>query len=190
MISLLGKLFDLIKSRLAISFLTLPSNEDWVGTTLLLIIFSLIVIPLGLKLKFLRIEIPKISSKALVRLVLMTLFLPAALEEVFFRVLLLPHKSEQVSLSNQFFLIIVSLVLFIVSHPLNAIFFRRNAKTTFNSFAFLTFAAILGVVCTIAYLKSGSIYPPIILHWIFVLGWLLGFGGYQRLYQEANNFGE
>jgi len=35
--------------------------NDWVWTTILLLIFSLIVIPLGFKSKFLRIQIPKIS---------------------------------------------------------------------------------------------------------------------------------
>jgi len=186
----LNELGSLIKSRLVNSFLTLPNSNDWIWTAILVLIFSLIVVPLGFKLKFLKAEIPKISSKVLIRLVLMTLFIPATAEEVLFRVLLLPHKSEQASISNQWIFGSISLILFIIYHPLNATFFIKNARTTFSSFAFLASAAVLAIVCTIAYLNSGSIYPPIVLHWVFVLGWLLGLGGYRKLHDQSNNSGE
>jgi predicted Abi (CAAX) family protease len=186
----LNKMIVLIKSRLVNSLLTLPNSNDWIWTAILLLIFSLIVIPLGFKLKFLKAEIPKISSKILLRLVLITLFLPSMAEEVLFRVLLLPHKAEQASISDQWLFGSISLILFIIYHPLNATLFIKNARTTFSSFAFLTSAAILAIVCTIAYLNSGSIYPPVILHWVFVLGWLLGLGGYRRLHYQSNNSGE
>lgn len=181
-----NELISLIKSRLANSFLTLPTINDWIWTAILLLIFSLIVIPLGFKLKFLKAEIPEVSWKVIFRLVLITLFLPATAEEVLFRVLLLPHKTEQASLVYQWISGSISLILFIIYHPLNATLFIRNARTTFTSFAFLASAAILGIFCTIAYLKSGSIYPPITLHWIFVLGWLLGLGGYRKLHSQSN----
>ncbi|WP_416350830.1 type II CAAX prenyl endopeptidase Rce1 family protein [Rivularia sp. UHCC 0363] len=129
-----------------------------------------------------RTEIPNISSTVIFRLTLITLLFPATAEELFFRVLLLPHKTEQAPLTYQLISASISLILFIIYHPLNAAFFIRNARTTFSNFVFLTSAAFLAIVCTIAYLKSGSIYPPVILHWVFVLGWLLGLGGYQRLY--------
>jgi len=182
----LNELISLIKFRLVNSFSTLPSSNDWVWTTILLLVFSSIIIPLGFKLKFLKAEFPEISWKVISRLILITLFLPVTAEEVFFRVLLLPHKTEQASLAYQWIFGSISLALFIIYHPLNATFFIKNARTTFSSFAFLTSAAILAIVCTIAYLKSGSIYPPITLHWIFVLGWLLGLGGYQRLHSQSN----
>jgi predicted Abi (CAAX) family protease len=176
----------LMRSRLIHSFSTLPSSSDWIWTIALLLILSLIVIPLGFKLEFLKAEIPKVSWKVISRLTLMTLFFPATAEEVFFRVLLLPHKTEQASLAYQWIFGGISLILFIIYHPLNATFFIRNARTIFSSFVFLTSAAILAIVCTIAYLKSGSIYPSIILHWIFVLGWLLGLGGYRKLHSQSN----
>jgi len=185
MITSLNELISLIKSRLVNSFLTFPSNNNWIWTTILLLVFSLIVIPLGFKLKFLKTEIPKVSWKILLRITLITLLFPATAEEVFFRVLLLPHKTEQASLAYQWISGSISLILFIAYHPLNATFFIKNARTTFSSFAFLTSAATLAIVCTIAYLKSGSIYPPVILHWVFVLAWLLGFGGYQILYNQS-----
>ena len=180
-----NELISLIKSRLANSFLTLPTINDWIWAAILLVIFSLIVIPLGFKLKFLETEIPKVSWKVLLRLTLITLFFPATAEEVFFRVLLLPHKTEQASLAYQWISGSISLILFIVYHPLSATFFIKNAVTTFSSFAFLTSAATLAIACTVAYLNSGSIYPPVILHWVFVLAWLLSLGGYQRLHKQS-----
>jgi predicted Abi (CAAX) family protease len=176
-----------MKFRLVQSFSTFPSVTDWMWTATLLLAFSLIAIPLGFRFKFLKAEIPKISWKVLLRLTLVSLFLPATAEEALFRVLLLPHKSEQASLAGQCLFGSISLILFIIYHPLNATFFIKSARTTFSNLAFLTSAAILGVVCSIAYLKSGSIYPPIILHWIFVLGWLLCLGGYRRLHIQSDN---
>jgi len=79
-------------------------------------------------------------------------------------------------------------MLFVVYHPLNATFFAQNARAVFSSFPFLTLATILGIVCTVSYFQSGSIYPPIMLHWAFVLGWLLIFGGYRKLHYEASGF--
>jgi predicted Abi (CAAX) family protease len=180
--SSLNELIFLIKSRLVHSISTFPNISDWIWTATLLLIFSLIIIPLGFKLQFLKVEAPKTSWKIILRIVLITLFLPATAEEAFFRVLLLPHKFEQASPANIYFFGSISLILFIIYHPLNATFFVRNARATFSSFVFLTSVAVLGIVCSIAYLKSGSIYPPIILHWFFVLGWLLGLGGYRRLH--------
>jgi predicted Abi (CAAX) family protease len=187
MIPSLNELGFLMKSRLAQSFSTFPSNSDWILTIALLLIFPLIVVPLGFRFKFLKVEIPKISLRVLLRVALVSLFFPAMAEEALFRVLLLPHKAEQASLASQLLFGSISLALFIIYHPLNATFFIKSAKTTFSSFAFLTSAAILGIVCSIAYFKSGSIYPPIILHWIFVLGWILCLGGYQRLHNQSDD---
>ncbi|MEL6439707.1 MAG: CPBP family glutamic-type intramembrane protease [Cyanobacteria bacterium J06621_8] len=128
------------------------------------------------------IENSQITFKTIFRTILIALFFPAIVEEVFFRVLFLAHSTENTSIFNQYFFVIISLMIFVVYHPLNAYLFVYNARKTFNSFVFLTSAAILGIVCTIAYLKSGSIYPPVIIHWIIVIFWLLIFGGYRKLY--------
>lgn len=186
MIPLLNNLISLMKFRLINSILTLPNNDDWLWTFMLLLVFSLIVIPLGFKSGFLRYEIPAISWKVRFRTIALVLLLPATVEEVLFRVLPLPHQLEQKTLITQCLFGSISLILFVIYHPLNAVLLFRNAKETFTDFIFLTYAALLGIVCTIAYFKSGSIYPPITLHWIVVLGWLLGLGGYQKLHSQSN----
>jgi len=152
----------------------------------LLLVFALVVISFGFQSKFLQLEIPNLPVKAKLQIILVALFFPAVVEEAFFRVLLLPHTSEQISVIKQCCFAIASLILFIVYHPLNAYLFVHNARQTFNSFAFLISATILGIVCTIAYLISVSIYPSIMIHWIVVIFWLLVFGGHQKLERENN----
>ena len=174
-------MFDLAKARLEGSFSTIPKSIDWLWAFMLLFVFASIVIPFGFQLKFLRLEIPQLSLKAISRVILTALFFPAVTEEAFFRVLFLARTCEQISAINQSLLAIASLILFIVYHPLNAYLFIHNARKTFSSFAFLASAAFLGIICTITYLISGSVYPPIIIHWLIVIFWLLVFGGYQRL---------
>ena len=154
-------------------------------TLVLLLIAALSIIPLGFKIDFLKVELPGISRWSAARVALISLFLPATAEEIFFRVLLIPHAAEQSSLIYQSLAIAISLILFVAYHPLNAKFLMRSARGTFDTLPFLIFATILGLVCTAAYLESGSIYPPIFLHWIIVIIWLLCFGGYRRLYAKA-----
>ncbi len=72
--------------------------------------------------------------------------------------------------------------MFIVYHPLNALsFFPRGLETFFNVI-FLVLAALLGIVCSIAYIQSGSLWTAVGIHWFAVVVWLLLLGGYRKLY--------
>jgi predicted Abi (CAAX) family protease len=74
--------------------------------------------------------------------------------------------------------------MFIVYHPLNALsFFPKGLKTFFN-WVFLVLAALLGIICSIAYLQSGSLWTPVVIHWLAVVIWLLLLGGYGKLYGQ------
>jgi predicted Abi (CAAX) family protease len=39
---------------------------------------------------------------------------------------------------------------------------------------FLVQVTLLGLACSLAYLVSGSIWPPVLIHWLTVVVWLLG----------------
>lgn len=175
-------MYTLIKYRIESSIFTLPSVDDLVWTIGLLIIFALISIPLGYKVNVLEFKIPEISREILIQILLKTLIFPAAAEELFFRVLFLPHELEKSTISTQLFWAVVSLILFVIYHPLNGMIFLRNAKELFVNSSFLILVSILGVICTISYIQSGTIYTPILIHWITVIFWLFLFGGYQKLY--------
>ena len=100
--------------------------------------------------------------------------MPALLEETVFRVLLLPHPMEPVLNIKRWLLSLISWFGFMAYHlhPFTPLFFREPA--------FLVGAGSIGIICTISYLKSGSAWVPITLHWLIVVVWLLLFGGLEK----------
>jgi predicted Abi (CAAX) family protease len=72
----------------------------------------------------------------------------------------------------------VSLVAYVGSHPFNG---RISGRTVFLDPVFLVLATLLGFVCTLAYLRSGSIWVPILFHWLTVVVWIMFLGGWQKL---------
>jgi predicted Abi (CAAX) family protease len=79
----------------------------------------------------------------------------------------------------------ISLIAYIVYHPLNALTFYRAGFPTFFNPIFLFSMTLLGVICTISYFKSGSLWLSAIIHWLVVVGWLIFFDGYRML-SKAN----
>jgi predicted Abi (CAAX) family protease len=70
-----------------------------------------------------------------------------------------------------------SLVAFVVWHPLQAGLGLATAQPEFRDPGFLMLVAILGGACTLARLRSGSIWPGVVIHWGVVILWLALFGG-------------
>ncbi len=70
--------------------------------------------------------------------------------------------------------------LFVVYHPLNI--FAARHDTIFRTPLFLFSAALLGVARSVAYLHTGSLWPPVVIHWIVVAVWLVLLGGCGKLY--------
>ena len=73
---------------------------------------------------------------------------------------------------------VVALAVFIVSHPLHAWISRPAALGLFTSPVFLVCAALLGIMCTLAYFISRSLWLPVLLHWITVVVWIMFLGGH------------
>ncbi|NEP31046.1 MULTISPECIES: CPBP family glutamic-type intramembrane protease [Moorena] len=201
---MLAKFAERVTERLMAGILTFPDGQAWVIVVILIVIYGLIALPIGFRNGFLKldqnlltIDNPPLSplfrktdvsavnvktSWYLVGKIMITaLFTPAILEEIFFRVLLLPHPSENPSLISLSAWSTVSLVIFVIYHPLNAITFYPAAMETFFKPIFLFLATLLGIICTIAYLQSGSIWTAVVIHWLFVVIWLIGLGGKSRL---------
>jgi predicted Abi (CAAX) family protease len=178
-------LFDLILARFINSVFTLPDLNDWIEAIFLLFVYGAIALPIGFQFGFLQWSSPK-SSTPVTRILLTSLFAPAILEEIFFRVLLLPHRNEKASVISLCISIAISLVLFVVYHPLNALTFFPAGRKTFFKPIFLFLATCLGISCTIAYLHSGSLWVATFVHWVIVIVWLLFFGGYDRLKKDSS----
>jgi predicted Abi (CAAX) family protease len=159
--------------RVRIAFLTLPSQNNWLYALGLLLLFAVVYLPIGLGSGFLTIA-PQLSWPTILGVALGSLLMPGLNEELMFRALLIPHPSETVSRQKRWIWIALSLILFILYHlhPFTPVFFKTPV--------FILGAGLVGVVCTLSYLRSGSIWCAIVLHWLIVVIWLLIFGGLRK----------
>lgn len=172
---------QILLHRIGTAISTPPSVEAWLFSAFLLLILTLISLPIGFYLGFLQVEVLKTSWGTVASIIIACLFSPAITEEIFFRVLFLPQLDEKAATANLWLWGGLSLATFIVYHPLNALSFCPLGRKTFFDPVFLLLAGFLGIVCSIAYLQSGSLWLPVALHWLVVVVWLLLLGGYGKL---------
>jgi predicted Abi (CAAX) family protease len=161
--------------------LVIPTQQDWLVLILLLITYSIIALTYGWKLGFLQIQLWSANWIDQCLLTLRCLFAPAIIEEIIFRVILLPHPSEITNWLRWNLWAIVSLVLFVLYHPLNAKTFFKAGNPTFFNRVFLTLTLWLGIICTVAYTLTGSFWVIVLIHWVVVVVWLIVFGGITKL---------
>ncbi|WP_445626725.1 CPBP family glutamic-type intramembrane protease [Nostoc sp. DSM 114167] len=161
--------------------LVIPRLKDWLVIVVLLVIYSIFALPYGWKFGFLQIELWSANWIDKYLLMLRCLFLPAIVEELVFRVFLLPHPSEITNWLQWSLWAIVSLLLFVLYHPLNAKTFYKAGIPTFFERVFLVLAAFLGIICTVAYILTGSLFAIVLIHWVVVVVWLIVFGGIRKL---------
>lgn len=167
--------------RLVTAFSTIPDTQAWLASAALLGIYTLIALPVGFSSGFIKVDIQK-SWVVVIGVIAGSLLRPALTEELFFRVLLLPNGTENTSPAALGLWALGGLVIFLIYHPLNALTFFPVARETFLNPIFLFLAALLGIICTLSYWQSGSLWPPVVIHWVIVAVWLLLFGGYRKLY--------
>ena len=111
-------------------------------------------------------------------------FIPALVEEIIFRVALLPYPVEGVPGWQWLFWAIVSLVLFILYHLLLAKTIHKNAGSTLTDRRFLVLMGWLGLTLTAVYWITGSLWLVTFMHWIAVLVWIYALGGRDRLPEQ------
>jgi predicted Abi (CAAX) family protease len=107
--------------------------------------------------------------------------MPALVEELVFRVIALPYPTGL----NPFWPTVaamgLSLVLFVLYHPLNALLFYPKGRGLFFQPIFLGLATLLGAIATVLYWQTGSLWLITIFHWLVVVVWLMALGGYAQL---------
>jgi predicted Abi (CAAX) family protease len=108
------------------------------------------------------------------------LVMPALVEELLFRVALLPHPLEGERGSALLAWIALSVGLFVLYHPLAARLWYPQARAVFADPRFLVQCSILGLACALVYVVTGSLWPPVLIHWLAVLVWLEPLQGRQR----------
>lgn len=167
--------------RIWAGIVTLPNLAGWLLVIGLLAGYGVIALAIGFKSKFLTFSLVRDRLQTKIGSLIHLFFMPALVEEFIFRLLLIPHPIETATTDDIYLRSSISLVLFIIYHPLNALTFFKEGNPTFMDWRFLTLAGLLGIICTIAYLSTGSIWLSVIIHWIVVAAWLKLFGGQQRL---------
>ena len=141
-------------------------------------------VPLGVVSGLLHPSLPPLTAGGAFLTALTILLHPALTEEFVFRVLMLPRHLERVSRRRLYVSIAIALLLYVVAHPLNAYFFWPAAMPIFGNPFYLAMTTLLGLTCITAYLMSGSIWLPVLIHWLTVTLWLLLLGG-QALLQYS-----
>jgi predicted Abi (CAAX) family protease len=169
---LLERLADV---RAAVS--TFPDAQTWLRCLVVYAGFLACALPLGFVSGFLRPEVATFPRSMFILLPLSLLLRPALVEELLFRALLLPRDTSRVGRMRLFVIATVALVVFVASHPLHGWLTRPDALGLFTSPIFLLFATLLGIACTLTYLISRSLWPPVLLHWITVVAWITLLGG-------------
>lgn len=191
------------------SLKTIPSIQQWGWMLGISIVGAIAIVVLGFRARFLRYEWatpPSTQSKLRFysQITATAFFFPALAEELIFRLLLLPSPREitDVISSAQWVECAVSLALYVGVHPfINGPLRDQLPKLlrgsqrekspapptsahtqTFCQPIFLALTTIVGSVCTLLYLLSHSIWPPVLFHWCIVASWLLGFSGYRILH--------
>jgi predicted Abi (CAAX) family protease len=139
-----------------------------------------LVLPVGLRSGFLR-PTPWPPAGRLLRRGLRLLLMPALAEEVVFRVLLLPQPGEGASPGSLLAWSGLGLGLFVAYHPLAGRFWYPPGRRLFRDPRFLVPCTLLGAICTLAYLATGSLWLPGLLHAAVVVTWLERLGGRQLL---------
>lgn len=162
--------------KLHSALVTLPDLKDWGLGISLLFLYAPIALFWGQRSSLLLWQ-PIPSPQTIATTLAIALIFPSLVEESLFRVILLPSPHTP----HFYGWAAWGLILFILAHPLNALLFFPHRKATFFNPHFLALAGLLGLICTIAYQESGSLWLPVLLHWIPVGLWLLLWGGLERM---------
>lgn len=163
----------------------LPDRQDWWVTGLALLGYGAIALPVGFSQKFLKLRPWNAAPWQHGLLALRLFFTPALAEEFIFRVLLLPYPRAGITQQQWLLWAILSLILFIAYHPLNAKTFYKAGRSTFLQPIFLALTGLLGIACTVAYFFTGSLLTIALIHWAIVLVWLTLLGGMEKLHPQG-----
>ncbi len=99
--------------------------------------------------------------------------IPALGEELLFRGVWIPDRSEGGGAARP---ILWTTIAFSLWHVLETRWLPRAAPLFLRA-DFLAWTALLGLACAILRRRSGSLWPPVILHWAAVVAWETWLGG-------------
>ncbi len=124
-------------------------------------------------------EVGLVKSEFIFLLPLSLLIFPSLLEEAFFRGVLIPNNTKNKGYRYVVFYTALSTLIFLLWHPLVALTINPAAREIFLNPSFLLIVFCLGLVCSLSYIYSRSLWWPIVIHWLTVLLWVLFLGGHN-----------
>lgn len=148
----------------------LPENHGW--PIAILIGYAALALSLGRRSGFLPRSWRWPPRPQLLRRAMGYLVMPAFVEELLFRGLLLPHPLEGVSPIATAPWIALSTGLFVLYHPLAARLWYPQGRQVFNDPRFLLQCTLLALTCALTYGLSGSLWWAVLIHWLAVVTWL------------------
>ena len=175
-----NRMLQLIEKRLTTALSTFPTTFNLLQLGLPLTGLAILLLLIGFKSGFLEVDVLQKSWEEITKIVIFSFVIPALSEEIVFRVLFLPHPTENPSIKTQLLWAAISLVAFIIYHPFQGLTWNPAGREVFMNPSFLILAALLGAMCTLAYLVVGSIWLPVIIHWLAVTLWLVLLGGFAK----------
>jgi predicted Abi (CAAX) family protease len=155
--------------RLRRGLLTLPSPRDLMELAGAAALLAAIVGPAGLATGLLRWEPRPIQLGSVLSIV----FIPALGEELLFRGPWIPDRSEP---ARAWPALAGTSAAFCIWHALETTWLPRAAPLFLRP-DFLAWTILLGLACAILRRRSGSLWPPVILHWAAVAAWETWLGG-------------
>lgn len=114
---------------------------------------------------------PERDATILIGLGATLLISPAFGEEVLFRGLIMPRRHASAPW------VLLSVLLFVLWHPLQAVTFGPPWAAAFVDSWFLLIVAILGGALARIYAATGSLWPGVAAHWLVVFAWKAVLGG-------------
>lgn len=141
----------------------------------LLVAYVAIAAGIGFGTGLFTLQILDVKSALIMALILFVF--PSFLEEAFFRGVLIPNDALDQGLFASIKYTVVSTLAFVIWHPLNALTINPSANPLFLDGWFLVIVTALGVVCSVGYMVTRSLWVPILIHWLTVLVWVVCLGG-------------
>lgn len=185
---MLTRMIARIFRRLRRSLLTFPNLGGWLDTATVTLLFGCIAVVVGFTVGLIHLPLPtELSREALAPDVLLAeavpsnmlafagaaFFVPVLLEELVFRVLLLPRREERLPRWRKWSWSALALGAFVAWYPLSAKYLFPIAQSVFQQPSFLILITLLGLGATVLYRRTGSVWTAVTFHWLTILGWKL-----------------
>ncbi|MEH6791661.1 CPBP family glutamic-type intramembrane protease [Parasphingorhabdus sp.] len=149
-----------------------PDRARWTSASMVVLPAVAIVALSGYLGGWLSLD-PVTDIPAALTAAVLLFFLPALAEELVFRGLLLSWFAAFSQRAGNW----LSIALFVLWHPFQALAFGPPWSAIFLQPSFLFATFILGIVLTHVRIQSQSLWPVILIHWLLVVVWKLLLGG-------------